>query len=203
MKFKANQLELIQQRISKTQKTLHLLRYVLVTSYYNNQETKINESVEVESQDRIHPAIKKLFANNSPNNYLYNMSTRRKRNKQKNFYENMVIQESDEQTMKQDSIEIKFENDTDYKQEEVHQESLTDTKIIDTSVRNRKKVKHRIIVGNISKWMPSDNDDDKSTHKWMVYVRGPKDTPNVSHIIDKVVFYLHPSYKPNDIVEAT
>lgn len=202
MKFKANQLELLQQRISKTQKTLHLLRYVLVTSYYNNQETKVTETVEVDSQSRIHPAIKKLFANNAPNNYLYSMSTRRKRNKQKNFYENMVIQESDEQTMKQDSDEIKFESDKE-KKPEIPSEPLTNTNNSDMSIRNRKKVKHRIIVGNISKWMPSDNDDDKSTHKWMVYVRGPKDSPNVSHIIEKVVFYLHPSYKPNDIVEAT
>lgn len=67
--------------------------------------------------------------------------------------------------------------------------------------RNRQKLKHQVIVGNISKWMPS-SEEEKLTHKWMVYVRGPKENPDVSHFIDKVIFHLHPSYKPDDIVEV-
>lgn len=51
--------------------------------------------------------------------------------------------------------------------------------------------------------MPSENEEDNSTHKWMVYVRGPKESPDVNHIIKKIIFYLHPSYKPNDVVEVT
>jgi len=43
----------------------------------------------------------------------------------------------------------------------------------------------------------------QSTHKWMVYVRGPRETPNISHIVKKAWFFLHPSYRPNDLVEVT
>ena len=41
----------------------------------------------------------------------------------------------------------------------------------------------------------------QSTHKWMVYVRGPRERPSLSHVVEKVWFFLHPSYKPNDLVE--
>ena len=34
------------------------------------------------------------------------------------------------------------------------------------------KAKRRIIVGNVSKWIPPDDREDMSTHKWMLYVRG-------------------------------
>ena len=69
-------------------------------------------------------------------------------------------------------------------------------------IRNKVVTKHRIIIGNVSKWYTSDSTEDCSTHKWMVYVRGPKDSPDLSHIVQKVVFYLHPSYKPNDVIEV-
>lgn len=64
-------------------------------------------------------------------------------------------------------------------------------------------VKKRIIIGNTSKYIPPDRreDNDKSTHKWMVYVRGPPHDPNIDSYIKKVWFFLHPSYRPNDIVE--
>jgi transcription initiation factor IIF auxiliary subunit len=89
--------------------------------------------------------------------------------------------------------------------------------------------KIRIFVGNVSKSLNTNNsqikqkasqinsiNEDESiscsikssqynqdliTHKWMVYIR----TPNCSRIesyIKKVVFYLHFSYKPYDVVEV-
>ena len=72
-----------------------------------------------------------------------------------------------------------------------------------TSVVNRFYVKKRIIVGNVSKYLPLDTREknDQSTHKWMVYVRGPKEQADVSSFVKKVWFFLHPSYMPNDIVE--
>ena len=65
-------------------------------------------------------------------------------------------------------------------------------------------IKKRIIVGNTSKYISIDRreDNDKSTHKWMVYVRGPPEDPNIDRFISKVWFFLHPSYRPNDIVEV-
>ncbi|XP_046357383.2 YEATS domain-containing protein 2-like [Haliotis rufescens] len=81
---------------------------------------------------------------------------------------------------------------------------LSPDKIVDTRGA-RFKIKKKIIVGNISKFIPLEHREvnDQSTHKWMVYVRGPKDKPNIDTFVKKVWFFLHPSYKPNDLVEIT
>ena len=73
-----------------------------------------------------------------------------------------------------------------------------------TCTGSRFYIKKRIIVGNTSKYISIDRreDNDKSTHKWMVYVRGPPEDPNIDRFISKVWFFLHPSYRPNDIVEV-
>ncbi|KAL3836439.1 hypothetical protein ACJMK2_021871, partial [Sinanodonta woodiana] len=69
----------------------------------------------------------------------------------------------------------------------------------------RFKVKKRIVVGNISRYIPVDKRDenDQATHKWMVYVRGSKEEPRIDHYVKKVWFFLHPSYRPNDLVEVS
>ena len=68
---------------------------------------------------------------------------------------------------------------------------------------SRYKVKKRIVIGNVSKYIPTEkrDDNDRATHKWMVYVRGPRDEPRIDHFVKKVWFFLHPSYRPNDLVE--
>ncbi|KAG2462083.1 YETS2 protein, partial [Polypterus senegalus] len=65
-------------------------------------------------------------------------------------------------------------------------------------------VKKTIVVGNVSKYIPPDKreENDQSTHKWMVYVRGSRKEPSIDHFVKKVWFFLHPSYKPNDLVEV-
>lgn len=60
----------------------------------------------------------------------------------------------------------------------------------------------RLVVGNVSKWLPPDTRDDAASHKWMVYIRGPKDAPDISSFVSKVRFFLHPSYRPNDVVQV-
>lgn len=64
-------------------------------------------------------------------------------------------------------------------------------------------VKRRIIIGNTSKYIMPDQRErnDRSTHKWMVYVRGAKDDEGLENFINKVWFLLHPSYQPNDLIE--
>lgn len=61
----------------------------------------------------------------------------------------------------------------------------------------------KVIVGNVSKYLVADvrKENDKSTHKWMVYVRTDSDDENnISRYVKCVQFFLHPSYIPNDIV---
>ncbi|KAF7662717.1 hypothetical protein LDENG_00227650 [Lucifuga dentata] len=37
----------------------------------------------------------------------------------------------------------------------------------------------------------------------MVYVRGSRREPSIDHFVKKIWFFLHPSYKPNDLVEVS
>ncbi|KAM9316456.1 LOW QUALITY PROTEIN: YEATS domain-containing protein 2 [Gastrophryne carolinensis] len=69
---------------------------------------------------------------------------------------------------------------------------------------SRRFVKKTLVVGNVSKYIPPDKreENDQSTHKWMVYVRGSRKEPAIDHFVKKVWFFLHPSYKPNDLVEV-
>lgn len=73
-----------------------------------------------------------------------------------------------------------------------------------TCLGSRFYLKKRIIIGNTSKYISIDSreENDKSTHKWMMYVRGPPEDPHIDRFVKKVWFFLHPSYRPNDIVEV-
>ncbi|RUS90072.1 hypothetical protein EGW08_002185 [Elysia chlorotica] len=76
---------------------------------------------------------------------------------------------------------------------------------ISSERHSRFKIKKKIIVGNVSKYIPVDSREanDMSSHKWMVYVRGPKTDPDISGFVRRVWFFLHHSYKPNDLVEVS
>ncbi|KAL3276558.1 hypothetical protein HHI36_011932 [Cryptolaemus montrouzieri] len=195
-----NQIEYIEKQIHKTQKLLHLLRYVLISSYYNRKELEYNGTEDTSKgdtsylfdQNRIHPALKKLLGkNNSAPDLTMCRSARRNKTEHK---PNLMVENLN-------SASFSSTNSTSNKSSTNNfADSSTSQQTIGVD-RNRQKIKNRIIVGNISKWMPS-YEDDNLTHKWMMYVRGPKDSPDVSHFIDKVVFFLHPSYKPHDVVEV-
>lgn len=74
----------------------------------------------------------------------------------------------------------------------------------------------KICVGNVSKYLKNIKNDSQSsldniessqynqdliTHKWMIYIRSPN-CAKLDNYIKKVVFYLHQSYKPYDVVEV-
>ena len=75
----------------------------------------------------------------------------------------------------------------------------------------------RICVGNVSKYLnenrpqriqlrldsssQSQYNSDLITHKWMTYVRAAN-CKNLENYVKKIVFYMHASYKPYDIVEV-
>ena len=65
--------------------------------------------------------------------------------------------------------------------------------------------KKRIIVGNTSQYLEhaARSSADSSSHKWMVYVRGPGEEADISSFVKAVRFFLHPSYHPNDIVRIS
>jgi hypothetical protein len=47
----------------------------------------------------------------------------------------------------------------------------------------------------------SQYNQDLITHKWMIFIRS-SNCPKLENYIKKVVFYLHSSYKPYDVVEV-
>ena len=65
-------------------------------------------------------------------------------------------------------------------------------------------VRKRIVVGNTSQFISEKYREvhDSYTHKWMVYVRGPKEEPDISTYVKKVRIFIHPSFAPNDIVDV-
>lgn len=70
---------------------------------------------------------------------------------------------------------------------------------------SRFSTKKRVIVGNTSQFLdPSARSTvDGSTHKWLVYVRGPGKEADISSFVKAVRFFLHPSYHPNDIIRIS
>lgn len=72
----------------------------------------------------------------------------------------------------------------------------------------RCKNKVRVIVGNVSKYIPLDRRDggsgEQATHKWLAYVRmAPEEPQSIAELVRRVRFFLHPSYRPHDLVEVT
>nr|CAI5864619.1 unnamed protein product [Callosobruchus analis] len=185
------QLEEIEEQIAKAQKLLHLVRYVLVTSYYNKKNLEHTTTAEeqmstvFDSQNRIHPAVKKLIGK-KPILDVFNIHGKRKAAKSSIFGEPSTSQTVEVKKPKLESKGVSKASSVDSNQ---------------NCLQSRKKIRHRIVIGNISKYM-STTEDDSMTHKWMVYVRGENNKPDISDIVKKVVFYLHPSYRPNDVVEV-
>ncbi|CEP11888.1 hypothetical protein [Parasitella parasitica] len=74
-------------------------------------------------------------------------------------------------------------------------------------IGSRFYIKQRILVGNVSKYIPPERRDPalkQFTHKWMIYVvEPPQAKQQVGAFITCVRFHLHPSYKPNDVVDVT
>lgn len=69
------------------------------------------------------------------------------------------------------------------------------------TARGRNQSRHLIAVGNTSKYIGDDKTQHEVTHKWLVYIKTKTNEASVEDIVSKVRFYLHPSYKPNDVVE--
>lgn len=63
--------------------------------------------------------------------------------------------------------------------------------------------KRRVIVGNTSQYMAKSlRFSTDSSHKWMVYVRGPPGDQPIHTYVKAVRFFLHPSYRPHHIVQV-
>ncbi|XP_029673220.1 YEATS domain-containing protein 2 [Formica exsecta] len=211
----------IQERLHKALKSFHLLRYVIITNFYNRKQCQIPQVVETTKQTRIHPAVKSLLGKSPKSVHCTDLAVP-STSTDPRFSCNDESLESYARTTADSAL--KTEENADKHDAALQGEKR---KLPDEESRPRKvpryippkssmpaktgpsrgnshKVRKRIIIGNISKWIPPDWREDASSHKWTIYVRSDKDeSANISTFVSKVRFFLHPSYRPNDVVEIT
>jgi len=210
----------IQEQLHKTLKIFHLLRYVIINDFYNREQCQVSQTTETTKQTRIHPAVKSLLGK-CPKS-IYKDFAVPSTSKDPRFLCNDKSFVSDTKITSDNILKIKEDAYEQNKTLQGKKRTLEDQKepqlrkvprymppksnILEDTCPLRgsnHKVRKRIIVGNISKWIPPDWREDASSHKWTMYVRGDKNNADISEFVSKVRFLLHPSYRPNDVVEIT
>ncbi|XP_034257093.1 YEATS domain-containing protein 2 [Thrips palmi] len=210
LQAKEDEIMEVQERIIQTQRILQYLCYAVVSDFYSREKTIT--SVASTRQRRIHPAVKKLLSGKGPPGAP-------------DLAQNVTIPAegsfASSSSGSSKHVEVKDNDVLSRSVSPVSCESVSgkDKKVpryippkpklkpnagnVSEPIRGgQNKVKTILVVGNVSKWLPPDSRDDAASHKWMVYIRGPKGAPNISSFVSKVRFFLHPSYRPNDVVQV-
>lgn len=218
MKNKEHEIEVIDQRLIEARRMMDKLRACIVANYYASAGLlKVSEgSKTCDTMVFNHPAIKKFLESPSRSSSPANQ---RSETPSANHSESDSLSQhndflSDKDTNSNMDVEERLSNNTEQRPS---RNSGRDTSSITGSHKTEQRnadlavdetsrlfVKKTIVVGNVSKYIPPDKreENDQSTHKWMVYVRGSRREPSINHFVKKVWFFLHPSYKPNDLVEV-
>lgn len=207
----------IQEKLHKALKIFHLLRYVIITNFYNRKQCQIPQAAETTKQTRIHPAIKTLLGKCPKSSGCTDLAVPSTSTDPRFLYDDKSLS-SDTNSTADDALTVERTNankrdgekrkilDEESQPRKVPRYVPPKSSIPEQSCPSRgnsHKIRKRIIVGNISKWIPPDWREDASSHKWTMYVRGDQENANISTFVSKVRFFLHPSYRPNDVVEVT
>ncbi|XP_015111000.1 YEATS domain-containing protein 2 [Diachasma alloeum] len=206
----------IQEKLDKALKTLHFLRYVIISDFYNRKQCLSNPPPEVK-QVRLHPAVRsatgKSPKSQSPSTF-HPSPPPCTLLKLPSDLESSSDPLNDSSHPPPDHQDLPKPSKRSYDKTDPSPEppkkipryvppktSQPDPKIPSRGVRH--KIRRRIVVGNISKWIPPDWREDAASHKWTMYVRASKEESDISEVVSKVRFFLHPSYRPNDVVDVT
>ncbi|MGH0116606.1 UNVERIFIED_CONTAM: hypothetical protein FKN15_014806 [Acipenser sinensis] len=215
MKNKEHEIEVIVQRLNEARRMMDKLRACIVANYYSNAgQPKVSEGAKCDPSVFNHPAIKRFLESPSRSSSPLNQGSETP----------SLVHSETESLTHLSECQLDKEGEHLYKEEPGRQErrpgrnigkdtfGVSSVQDIDQRVTyhttgedsSRLYVKKTIVVGNVSKYIPPDKreENDQSTHKWMVYVRGSRREPSIDHFVKKVWFFLHPSYKPNDLVEV-
>ncbi|KAL6467867.1 hypothetical protein MHYP_G00235440 [Metynnis hypsauchen] len=216
MKNKEHEIEVIGQRLNEARRMMDKLRACIVATYYANAGVpKVSESSKSDSSALNHPAVKRFLESPSRSSSPLNQGS-----------EAPSLGHSEPESLSQhgETTDLSERDSQGWRAEESSRQAGRpgrntgkDTFGVPSSVdqhityhttgeeASRLYVKKTIIVGNVSKYIAPDKreENDQSTHKWMVYVRGSRKEPSIDHFVKKVWFFLHPSYKPNDLVEVS
>ncbi|KAF6122687.1 YEATS domain containing 2 [Phyllostomus discolor] len=224
MKNKEHEIAVIDQRLIEARRMMDKLRACIVANYYasagllkvSEREGNIEGSKTCDTMVFNHPAIKKFLESPSRSSSPANQ---RSETPSANHSESDSLSQhndflSDKDNNSNMDIEERLSNNMEQKPSRntgrdpssVSGSHKTEQRNADLTgdETSRLFVKKTIVVGNVSKYIPPDKreENDQSTHKWMVYVRGSRREPSINHFVKKVWFFLHPSYKPNDLVEV-
>ncbi|XP_061492353.1 YEATS domain-containing protein 2 [Rhineura floridana] len=216
MKNKEHEIEVIDQRLIEARRMMDKLRACIVANYYASAGLlKVGEGTKAcDPMVFNHPSIKKFLESPSRSSSPANQGS-----------ETLSVNHSESESSQHMDCSIGKDNgnlDVGERLSNKLDQRLSKNSGQGTSgvargdkvgLRNaglsndehsRLYVKKTIVVGNVSKYIPPDKreENDQSTHKWMVYVRGSRREPSIDHFVKKVWFFLHPSYKPNDLVEV-
>ncbi|XP_073984796.1 uncharacterized protein isoform X2 [Rhodnius prolixus] len=191
-------LETIEQRIYQTRQSLAKIRQGVVSEYYKQNYKGV-------LQLQPHPAVKDTFIGKFP-------STRTKvLNNEEHEQDDVEAYRTELETIDTNSSDNTkgCESKENFKCNQISKmpryipPKYRDKDIVRSCEPrgNVKKKKYRISIGNVSKWIGnalSENTDAK--YKWTVYVRCTDQEEEITSLISKVTFFLHSSYKPNDVV---
>ncbi|XP_072429073.1 YEATS domain-containing protein 2 isoform X6 [Chiloscyllium punctatum] len=223
MKNKEHEIEIIDQRLNEARRMMDKLRACIVANYYASAvQPKITEGPKPYDPTVFnHPVIKKFLESPSRSSSPGNQRSETPSANQsetdsvthqadtfldkENEQEQPTATSEDMQTFRSEKRAGRNTGQDTFgvpTPQEIEQRCTYLTTSEDPS---RLYIKKTIVVGNVSKYIPPDKreENDQSTHKWMVYVRGSRKEPTIDHFVKKVWFFLHPSYKPNDLVEVS
>jgi hypothetical protein len=177
--IKAKELELIETKIFQTKFILQKIRCSLLKRLGDCQYIEISPNHQHELF--VEPDQVKVNGNGSP---LIDDNIHTKFGEQESF----IVADCD----------VLCDNNGDVFSHEDDIDMSVVSNMISTELRST--VKRHIIVGNTSQFIKKLMRDNDATHKWMMYVRGDKHESNLESYVKNVTFFLHPTYKPNDIV---
>uniref|UniRef100_H3DCV2 YEATS domain-containing protein 2 n=1 Tax=Tetraodon nigroviridis TaxID=99883 RepID=H3DCV2_TETNG len=214
MKNKEHEIDVISQRLNEARRMMDKLRACIVANYFANAGmTKVPEHASKSDPAVLnHPAIRRFLESPSRSSSPLNQGS-----------ETLSLGQSESESLSQQGDESEkdgvFREDGGRPEGRPGRNTGRDTFGVPSSLGAEHRVtyhtsgpeasrlyaKKTIVVGNVSKYIPPDKreESDQSTHKWMVYVRGSRKEPSIDHFVKKVWFFLHPSYKPNDLVEVS
>ncbi|XP_056277015.1 YEATS domain-containing protein 2 isoform X2 [Pseudoliparis swirei] len=216
MKNKEHEIDVISQRLNEARRMMDKLRACIVANYYANAGIiKLPEHVSKSDPAALnHPAIRRFLESPSRSSSPLNQGS-----------ETPSLAHSESESLSQQGEgaerdgEGAWRDDGGGPERRPGRNTGTDTFGVPLSLGAEQRVtyqtsgnessrlyaKKTIVVGNVSRYIPPDKreENDQSTHKWMVYVRGSRREPSIDHFVKKVWFFLHPSYKPNDLVEVS
>uniref|UniRef100_A0A8C3TU66 YEATS domain-containing protein 2 n=1 Tax=Catharus ustulatus TaxID=91951 RepID=A0A8C3TU66_CATUS len=217
MKSKEHEIEVIDQRLIEARRMMDKLRACIVANYYASAGLlKAGEGTRsCDTTILNHPSIKKFLESPSRSSSPANQGSD---TPSANHSESDSLSQHNDFLLDKDNGNLDAdERLTNSLEQRQSRNAGRDSSGVSSSQKpgqrnaglsndetSRLYVKKTIVVGNVSKYIPPDKreENDQSTHKWMVYVRGSRREPSINHFVKKVWFFLHPSYKPNDLVEV-